>query len=404
MNGTERLAALRDPALPAMRTMLGREARAMLSAATGDRSDVTSARPAQIHWDPGSALAVVYEARTSAAATAERLVAFTATELPARATVLERGDERVAVWPMSRDPWLPGLAVALDPVRARALLDGLGVPAGEVRPRVRSYRPGRRAVVELTVGRVRLFVKVVRPERAQALQARHAAMSDALPVPRSHGWSAEHGVVVLEALPGATLRETLSATHAQLPDPAALLSLLARIPSIRDGAVRRTDWAEQARGHARLLSLVMPDLRDRLDALLERCADDRKPGPLTPIHGDLHEAQLKVRDGRITGVLDVDTVCAGYRIDDWATLAGHLAVWGPAQPARVRERTRDHLAGLLRAAHQEVEKEALRRRVANVIVALATGPFRAQSAGWPAQVRSRIELAGRWAVPVALAA
>ena len=45
------------------------------------------------------------------------------------------------------------------------------------------------------------------------------------------------------------------------------------------------------------------------------------------------DGRLVVEDGAVVGLLDVDTVGRGHRIDDWATLLGHLVLLGTILPA-----------------------------------------------------------------------
>src|SRR5690606_31545657 len=129
--------------------------------------------------------------------------------LPEGAAVLRSELGEVAAWPVAGDPALPGLSAALDPQAVREMLAPLGVPRGPVALRLRAYRPGRRAVVEATMGGHRFFVKVLRPSRIEALQLWHRALEGILPVPASHGWSSDLGLVVLEARRGTTVREAL---------------------------------------------------------------------------------------------------------------------------------------------------------------------------------------------------
>ncbi|WP_341854822.1 hypothetical protein [Brachybacterium sp. GPGPB12] len=48
--------------------------------------------------------------------------------------------------------------------------------------------------------------------------------------------------------------------------------------------------------------------------------------PHDVVHGDFYEAQVFVQDGRVVGLLDIDTVGPGRRADDLACLLAHLSV------------------------------------------------------------------------------
>ncbi len=382
-----------------MPTLLGQEAAELLGVAvTSAGGRLITARPQQIHWRPGRALTVVYHARVAWAdrrATQERLVASTGARIPKGALVLERGADRVGIWTLTTDPLLPGLGVALDAKRARGLLDVLGVPPGAVQVRLRAYRPGRRGVVEVVGGRSRLFIKVVPPAEVAPLQARHALLSAHLPVPRSHGWSKEHGLVVLEAMPGRTLREVLSLKGQRLPDPALIAGMLDRIPTPGDGR-RSPDTLSSAAGYAGLVGRLLPDLKARLTELVAGLGDGVDAGPLVPVHGDLHDAQLMVRNGAITGLLDVDTAGLGHRVDDWAQVLGHLATRMDAATGSTRTRIQEYGKQVLATAEAQVDRADLRRRVAAVVLGLATGPFRVQTPSWPRDTALRVALAERW--------
>ena len=148
--------------------------------------------------------------------------------------------------------------------------------------------------------------------------------------------------------------------------------------------------------HAAVLGAVLPHLRPRLEALCAvLTASDPGAHPAVPVHGDFYESQLLVDDGVVVGLLDVDTVGRGHRIDDWATLLGHLALLEHILPEPVtaqsyRRAVAEHALARWPGTH-------LRPRVAAVLVGLATGPFRVQQVDWPALTAARLALAEEWA-------
>lgn len=400
-----RLLSLRDERLPAMPAMLGEESLDVLSAAVGAvGATALSARQVQVTWRPGLSLTVSYDVQVAWEKhhrTTERFVVSTGGDLPEGAVILASGESRVAVWRMTGDPKLPGLAIAMDPERLRGLLESLGAPETQVSPRLLAYRPGRRAVVELTGKGLRLFIKVVPPSEVPSLQERHAIMASVLPVPSSHGWSSEYGLVVLQALTGDTLRTALQGKREAVPSASALSELLDRMPEVPDGR-RVVSPIKAAEQHATLVGSILPELRERLDGLLDVMAACRAAFPSVPVHGDFHGAQVLTRDGAITGLLDVDTAGAGFRIDDWANFLGHLAVYELTAPRGARSRIARFARSVLSQADAETASAGeLRRRVAAVIIGMATGPFRAQSETWPVDTRNRIALAERWAAEAA---
>ncbi len=394
-----RLHELRDQALPAMPAMLGGGADELLSlAVSAAEGKLISARPHQVHWQPGRALTVVYDASVAWAGqrpVQERLVAMTGARLPDEALVLEHGDARVGLWALQQDPLLPGLAVALDAAAMHGLLTSLGVRPDGLSLRLRAYRPGRRAVVQAQADGHRLFVKVVRPRKAAALQKRHALLARRLPVPHSHGWSDEHGLVVLEAMPGATLREALGRLGTPLPDPRQIAALLDSIEAPSD-AQAPPDLVAATVTYGELLGRILPDLEPQLRRLIDGIGEAGRLGPVVPVHGDLHEAQLMVAQGQVVGLLDVDTVGLGHRVDDWATMVGHLATRLDAAPKRIRPRIQAYAKQLLALADAQVDPVTLRQRAAAVVLGLATGPFRVQTRAWPAETRRRVALAEQW--------
>ncbi|MGY1772850.1 hypothetical protein [Blastococcus sp. SYSU D00813] len=333
--------------------------------------------------------------------TRESLAAATGSRIPPGAAVVEGpgdGGAPVAVglWRWPHDPALPGLAWAASAARAAERLAGLGVDPGPLRLRLRAYRPGRRAVVEATSPAGRWFLKVVRPAAAPPLAARHRALAAAVPVPPVVAAS-EDGVLVLPGLPGTPMRTALGGDPAALPPPEHLAALLDALPAIEAPAGRRdpTDPVPRTRAHATVVGLTCPGLRPRLDRVTAAVAAAVGPQPLAPVHGDFYEAQLLVDAGRVVGLLDVDTAGPGARVDDWATLLGHLALLeqlaaDPAPVAAYRARVEASLAPGADAAE-------LRARVAGVLVGLATGPFRVQQPDWAAATEARVALAEEWA-------
>jgi hypothetical protein len=181
---------------------------------------------------------------------------------------------------------------------------------------------------------------------------------------------------------------------AALPGPEAVIAVLDHVPPPAGGhrapGWRAPEWAD-------LLGRVRPAQADHLAALAGELAgvDAARDEPLVPVHGDLHEAQLLVQRGRISGLLDVDTHGLGRRVDDLATLVGHLSTLAIATGRRTAiER---YAARLLDGFDRVVDPVVLRYAVADVVLGLATGPFRVLEPDWPANTDARIALAERWA-------
>jgi hypothetical protein len=178
-----------------------------------------------------------------------------------------------------------------------------------------------------------------------------------------------------------------------LPGGAALLALLDQLPDGESGA-SRPGW--QGKRFASTIGAVVPGLQGRVDELagalttIERGID----APVVPVHGDFHEAQLLVGGGRITGLLDVDTFGPGRRVDDLATMIGHLSTL--ATTSRRRVPIERHASRVLDTFDRTVDPVVLRQAVAAVVLGLATGPFRVLEPRWRAATASRVQLAEQW--------
>lgn len=247
--------------------LTGVDAAGMLAAALRvSGGELVSCRARQVVYQPGRGTTVSYRARVRwpDGEVREEMLAACTGGGPAGALVLEDGPDRVAVWRFPHDPDLPGLAAACDEVAVAGLLDDLGLGGGPVRLRTRAYRPRRRAVVEAVGSRGRLFIKVVRPDRVEALHDRHRLLvHSGIPAPQSLGWTPQ-GILVLQALPGRTLRQTLRSRTTLIPAGADIVALLDRLPAeLAHGGARATlgslDPAESRR--ARDGAVVVVGLR-----------------------------------------------------------------------------------------------------------------------------------------------
>lgn len=136
---------------------------------------------------------------------------------------------------------------------------------------------------------------------------------------------------------------------------------------------------------------------ERIDRILEAIGEDDVTDRV-PTHGDYHEAQLLIDpEGRISGILDVDTLGLGRPADDAGTMLGHLAVWHAmsGQPDRVGA----YASALRQRWESRLDPIDVRRRAAARILGLAAGPFRVQQSGWPVETMRRLALAEMWLRP-----
>ncbi|MDR1237753.1 MAG: aminoglycoside phosphotransferase family protein [Propionibacteriaceae bacterium] len=310
-------------------------------------------------------------------------------ETDALGDVFADGDCQVAFWIYPRDPDLPGLARAAYAESMAELCNLYRVFPGDVRPeqlllRMVGYRPRRRAVLKVThrdTG-VSVYVKVLREKYAAEIVRRHELLAVAgLPVAEIKAVTPDH-LLVLSELAGKSLAEAIFA--AQPPCSAEeILSVLDRLPPAVAKLPRRPPWAESLPHYAAIIRESMPALGARLDGLVSAIQEGLADTELgdEPSHGDFHEGQLQVRDGRIVGLLDVDTAGPGRRVDDLACLVAHLSTIQHMNSVQT-ERAHRVIREWVPVFDTQVDPGELRLRAAAVIISLATGPFRNQEADW----------------------
>jgi aminoglycoside phosphotransferase len=275
---------------------------------------------------------------------------------------------------------------------------------------VRSYRPGRRAVVRVrgrhaAGGPARdTYLKVVPLDEIAGLHDRHRVLATSLPVPRVLAADHDLGLVVLPGLAGQTLRAAHRAVArheaepALLPAPEQVLGLLDRLPSLSalatgDGAVADVPArSDDVDFHGRLLHRVLPEARRQINGLVAATAGPGVGPPVT-VHGDFHDAQFMVDGGEVSGLLDVDGAGRGTREDDLGTLFGHLSVRALGGGGAAAG---GWLAACAAVLPGWVDRAELKRQAAAAVVGLATGPFRVQSPGWQRDSVARLDLAQRW--------
>lgn len=398
---------IHDPLLPAALHLTGEHADDVLGPAVehvGGR--LLSHRCSQVHYRPGHDLTARFRCRIDwgdGSPREETLYAGTCHDGAPTGTVpvvAEVGDDRLeaGVWRWPFDPHLPGLETV---VRSTgSVLDDLGVV---VSPRsthveVVTYRPLERAVLRIRSADRTWYAKLVHPDEVAAVARRHAVLGrHDVPVPRIEAEDRTLGLVVMSEVPGPTLRDLIKADARTWVPPATIVDLLRRLAAVEaDGLTAMRSRLQDAPHHVALLSRVLPDERRRLEEVDERLREALRRAVdrgRTFVHGDLHERQLVVADGAITGLLDVDESGLGDPLDDVAVPVAHLrhrALTAPNGP-RI-----DALAdGLVVESSGHLAIEDVAAGSAAVLVGLATGPFRAQHEDWPQHVRQVLEVVDR---------
>jgi len=281
------------------------------------------------------------------------------------------------LWLHPHDPLLPDLPWALSPAEIGQQVFGGAAGAG-VNLKVTGYRPLRRAVVHAVAGREQAYIKVVLPGQAKGLRLRHEMLADSLvPAPALLPGAGGRSAVVLSPLPGAPLLHELAAGTGSIT-AADLTGVLDALPESALALRRRPAWAERVRAYGLAAAGVLPGEQRRIVDLaedIEALVTGLDPGPVVPVHGDFYEGNLRSAGGRITGVLDVDGLGPGHRVDDLACFLGHLAVLARLSPqSALPGRFAEIQAGFeAAAARSGSSAAALNARAAGVALSLVAG-------------------------------
>ncbi|GAA1974950.1 hypothetical protein GCM10009718_08770 [Isoptericola halotolerans] len=399
-------------------TLTGPEAGGLLSAAlAADGAELGSWQVREIHARPGAETTVAYDVVARRRHDGTELVAHEhlfATSATARSLSAARGaaalgdgvvrlddGERVVhVWRHPHDPALPGLAAGSVPAAVEERLRAAGADVTVSSLETVTYRPLRRAVLRARTagtadaGSGTVYVKVVRPGRTSDLVRRHRLFEGTGALAAPAVLAADHdGVVLLAELAGPSLAEHLAALPAEQQatalDPAELLRVTEALPTAGVELSRRAPWADRLDQYVTALTArhgIDASRLGRVEARVGSALRGRDLGPVVTTHGDLHAANLILADARpgrsprVAGVLDVDTLGPGHRVDDLACALAHLTVLPSLSPTaydgvpRLVDRS-------LRAFDRVVDPVVLRARTAAVIVSLAVGAPDAVLAG-----------------------
>lgn len=260
----------------------------------------------------------------------------------------------VRVWAYPSDPALPALAMVTYPDRVVEALLEVGIAISPPELTVTAYRPGKRAVVRADSRETTLFLKVVRPSRAEPIAAQHRAFAEqGLPVPRVLA-ARPDGLLVLERVKGVPAGTRVVEIAERPGFVEHLVELSGAMSGVRLLQRAQADALDNGAWHRRSLVVSLPDdearvdrLYDEIDSRLATWAGDERQ----VVHGDLHLEQLFVDADdptSVTGLLDIDTAGWGHPARDAGALVAHLVVtaqWhrGNGEPvaARACERIAD---------------------------------------------------------------
>ncbi len=243
---------------------------------------------------------------------------------------VERG-KPVELFQYPEDRYLPGLNEAAHPGTALELMYRYMF---NIRPRrvgveLIRYRPSSRAVLRHSLGRVRFYARVMRPNAvAPLLKAQELIGHSGFAAPRLAGYWADGGVVWFSEIPGKNLRKNIR--RGKMPDPSPLLDGLQTLwsaspkqpgsrPFNLSGAYERAK--RSFRHNARDSSAALRNLDDAAKSLDPFVRSWR---PVCIAHNDFYDDQMLVlRDGRIA-LVDFEEAGPGDPMLDVGNFLAHL--------------------------------------------------------------------------------
>ena len=299
------------------------------------------------------------------------------------------------------DPYLPGLTHAASAVAASKLLNRyvFAAPVQRVRVRVVRYRPSGHAVLRHRLGRVRLYVRVMRPERVSRLMAAADLVAQSgFALPRLAGRWDEGGVVWLSEIPGTNVRRLIRKGDALDPEP--ILDNLAPLWAIpyRPNEHRPFSLRGAYRRARRVFRQVLQD-RDEPRRTLKRATAALDPfvrswQPSVVAHNDLYDDQMiRLPDGRLA-LVDFEEAGLGDPLLDVGNFLAHMrwsAHFGRESEAQAGSayHCRLRAAALARFGWEE---RALNLREAVCIFRVCTNPIRHLAPDWPRRLEVGLSL------------
>ena len=299
------------------------------------------------------------------------------------------------------DPYLPGLTSAASAVAASRMLNRyvFAAPVQRVRVDVVRYRPGGHAVLRHRLGRVRFYVRVMRPERVSRLMAAAELVAQSgFALPRLAGCWAEGGVVWLSEIPGQNLRRLIRKGDALDPEP--ILGDLARLWDIpyQPQEHRPFNLLGAYRRARRVFRQVLRDLDGprltlkRATAALDPFVKSWQPSGVA--HNDFYDDQMiRLPDGRLA-LVDFEEAGLGDPLLDVGNFLAHMR-WSAHFGREAEAQASGAYHRRMRSAALERfgwERRTLNLREAVCIFRVCTNPIRHLAPDWPRRLEVGLSL------------
>lgn len=299
------------------------------------------------------------------------------------------------------DPYLPGLVKAASAVEASQLLKSFVFASHVQRVRVNlvRYRPGGHAVLRHRHGRVRFYVRVMRPERIpRLLGAGELAAQSGFVLPRVAGTWAEGGVVWSSEIPGKSVRKLIRGGYRLDSEP--IFDNLARLWETPYTASKQRPFnlLGAYRRARRVFRQVLRD-QDGARLALKQATAVLDPfvktwQPLGVAHNDFYDDQMiRIPDDRLA-LVDYEEVGPGDPMLDVGNFLAHTR-WSARFGRETESESSGNYHHLFRSAALERfgwEGHALNLREAVCLFRVCTNPIRHLAPDWPQRLTQGLSL------------
>ena len=299
------------------------------------------------------------------------------------------------------DRGLPGLADAARPDSALGLVNRfvLSVPAHRINVDAVRYRPGSRAVLRHTIGKVTLYARVVRPPSASILvSASEQIARSAFVAPRLAGHWNRGGVVWFSRIPGRNVRRHIR--RGGKTDPHVILDGLESLWERSDGAPegrafslkRRYVQAKRILSHASRgdegLRQSLRTATGRLDPFVESWR------PSGMAHNDFYDDQMLELPGGRIALVDFEELGPGDPMLDVGNFLAHMLIQARLGRGSVSSATGAYQAAFRGASldRSTWDERELDLRVAVCLFRICTSTIRHISPNWRRRLAAGLSL------------